>query len=384
MKHNTYRLQRWGAALAVVGALGGGLAACGSDDKDSTASTTSAQSSGGGEAGRAQAFLARYAKAPTEIPVTTPLKAKPPAGKTVTYLQCDAAQCKVIGDAMRKAADAIGWRYQVLNYKLANPASLAAAMQQALQQKPVAVAFSASPYPVWQSQVKRFKAAGTALIPIALGPAPIDDTVVTNLNGPTDVKLAAQIMANWFIADSKASGKAVLYSVPDLPAIKLYQDDFVAAVKQGCSRCSVNVATTTVPDALGGKSNQAIVSALQKDRSVKYVVLANYPLTVGLPSSLTAAGFKDVKIAGSYAGRADQALIKQGREVAATPQYLNMFGWMAVDAAARKQQGQPLNADDYLSGSALLTSKSIGTPTDSYDQPPDYQQRFKTLWKVGT
>jgi ribose transport system substrate-binding protein len=332
----------------------------------------------------AQQFLDAYRAAPTSLQVTAPVSSRPTAGRTVVYLQCDAAQCKETADAMGQAAAAAGWQLNVLDFQTANPATLIAAMKQALQYHPVGVAFQAVPYAAWASEVPAYDAAHVAIVPAYVGQTSSDPAIVANIGGPADITLAAKIIANWFIVDSNARGKALLYSVPDFPALAEYQAAFTAAVKAGCTDCSVKVVTQTVAQVLAGGENAAVVAALRRDPSLKCVVMGDYPLTVGLPNALKAAGISGVRIAGSYAGQADQALIKQGLESAGTPQPLNIGAWLTVDALIRHTEGLPIAVGDGGLVTQLLTPSSVAAPADSYNYPADYEQQFKRLWLVGS
>jgi len=368
------------ALLAAIAIVSVPLAACGS-----TTPGTSTQSvaNSGPDTAKAESFLSDYRSAPTQLSIATPVPTKPPAGKTIVYLQCDAVQCKETADALTAAAGAVGWTVKVLDFQSANPATLIAAMTQALQYHPVGVSFQAVPYAVWASEVPAYQQAGVAIVPAYVGETPSNPTIAANIGGPPDIARAAEVIANWFIADSGGKGKALLYSVPDFPALAEYQQAFTSAVSQGCGGCSVTVTTQTVAQVLSGGENAAVIAALQRDPSIGYVVMGDYPLTVGLPSALQAAGLSGKKIAGSYAGQADQELIKEGFESAGTPQPLNIGAWLTVDALIRQVEGAPIAVGDGGLVSQLLTPNTVGTPTDSYNFPLDYQSQFKRLWQVS-
>jgi ribose transport system substrate-binding protein len=384
------------SALAASAAVGVLLTACSSSATHQTgagtgASPLSAAAAGGSASGtstnavvaNADAFLSHYRAAPTGLSVTTPVSSPPAAGKTVVYLQCDAAQCKETADAFALAVKAAGWTLKVLDFQTANPATLVAAMKQALQYHPVGVAFQAVPYAAWASEVPAYEAAHVAIVPAYVGATPLNSALVANIGGPADITLAAKIIANWFIGDSGGDGKALLYSVPDFPALAEYQQAFTQAVSAGCPDCSVKVVTQTVAQVLSGGENAAVVAALQRDPSLTYVVMGDYPLTVGLPAALKAAGISGKKIAGSYAGNADETLIKQGAEAAGTPQPLNIGAWLTVDALIRHSESLPIAVGDGGLVTQLLTPSTVTDPSDSYDYPTDYQQLFKKLWDLG-
>jgi ribose transport system substrate-binding protein len=332
---------------------------------------------------RAQAVIQPYLSPPRRLTLTTPVTSRPPAGKTLVWLQCETPQCKEISTALGSAVAAVDWNLRVVDYQSANPATLIAGMQQALQYRPVAVVLNGSPYAVWKGEVPAYAKAGVPLIVGSVGPVPINRTIVANIVGPPDISLAARILADWFIASSAAQGKALLYSVPDFPAIALIQTVFQQAVAQDCSGCSVTLLSQTIPQVASGELNPAVVSALQRSPAIRYVILPDYPLTSGLPEALSAAGIRGIKIAGIYAGRTDQELIRQGQEAAGTPQEINLSSWLTVDAAIRHLEGMPIAPGDGGLPEQLLTQSTVGTPSDTYNYPANYQQLFRHLWRVG-
>src|SRR5271166_6701534 len=101
------------ATIAIVTAL----AACGSAQSASTgggtASAASTASSNASDSGSMSRVVASYEKAPTAIPITTPLETSPPKGKTFVFLQCDVAQCTEDSTALKAATAGIGWNLKV-------------------------------------------------------------------------------------------------------------------------------------------------------------------------------------------------------------------------------------------------------------------------------
>jgi ribose transport system substrate-binding protein len=383
---------RWrrAAALVVATALPVVVAACGSNGTSGSSSSDSTQSASGNQTGatasqvaKAKAYIARYASPPTNVTVTTPVLKHPTPGRTVVYLQCAGPQCAEAGDAMANAAAAVGWQFKRIDFDTTNPATLIAAMKKALQYNPVGVAFQAVPYALWASQVPAYTAAHVALVPSYVGATPSNPIIAANIGGNNVIEANADLIANWFIADSHGTGKALLYSVPDFPALLQVQTDFLAAVKAGCTGCSVQLVNGTPTQVAAGGVNAAIVAALRRDSSLQYMIMSDYPLTVGLPAALKAAGISGIKIGGIYAGAADQTLIKQGQEAAGTPQPENIPGWLTIDAMIRYSEGMSNNDGDDILPLQLLTPSTVGEPTNSYDFPANYQQLFKRLWLAG-
>jgi ribose transport system substrate-binding protein len=123
------------------------------------------------------------------------------------------------------------------------------------------------------------------------------------------------------------------------------------------------------------------VSTIQRDSSVRYVISSDQALTTPLTSALKAAGISGIKVAGSNIEASDENLIKSGQEPVGIPTELNMVAWMIVDAALRHAEGMTIPSETIRW--TLLTSSSAITPSNIFAYPPNWQQQFKTLWKVG-
>ena len=113
----------------------------------------------------AQKAVSAAMKAPTNIGVTKPLKSKPPAGRTVVWLEADFVQSQETAAAMGAAAKAAGLKLKVIDYTAADPATLIAAFKQALQYHPLGVALSGINAAVWGSQIyPLYQKAGVPIV----------------------------------------------------------------------------------------------------------------------------------------------------------------------------------------------------------------------------
>jgi ribose transport system substrate-binding protein len=347
-------------------------------------SAGAASSSASSQAAKAQAATNKWSTPPVLIGDTQRLKTKPPSGKTIVWLQCEFASCTTAGQGVSSAAAAVGWSTKIIPYQASNPATLIAAMKTALQYQPTAVVLSGVPQSAWGSEVPAYKAAGVPIIPISAGPGAVNSTVIANINPPTDFATAGTIFANWFIATSAARGHVLLQAVPSFPIFNAFAKGFQAAVKKGCTQCQVTVLNNTITDADNNAVVPDIVSALQKDQSIKYVVGAFAAYLTGLRTALSAAGLANgVRIAGAQGSIVDQQNILAGTESVTTPSQLRYMGWMSVDITLHNLQKMPITKAAQSVPNMLLTKSNIGTPQADYITPSSYQKQFKVLWRVG-
>jgi ribose transport system substrate-binding protein len=393
------------AGVALV-TIGGALSAC-SSSKTSTSSATTASSSattatgssattasGGGSSAAvtaAEQIVAAAEQPPTHIPQTTPLTSAPPKGKTFVFLQCEVAQCTDIASGIKAATSAVGWNLKTIPFQSANPATLVSAMQQALQYNPVAVAFSGLPEVTWQSEIPAYQKAGVIMIPAFMGqlttPSPVVPYDIGAYNGT--VTSAKQIAA-WITEKSNANAKVLSVGVPSFPLLATYTTAFASALGKDCSACTISTINATIPEVDAGQIDSLIVSALQKDPSIKYVTIVDGAFVDGLPSALAAAGLTGkVQITGIGADVANETNILSGGDFKAFTALATLdSGWLMVDAALRHVEGMPVTAtsDGGLPG-MLLTKNSMTKghipAANSFNFPADYPQQFMSLWHVG-
>jgi len=399
------RRLRWQGVAGVAVALSL-LAACGSSGKSSSdttaggaattaagaettaagAETTTAGSGGGSAASgvdAAKAATEENKKEPTKIGVTEPLKSKPETGKLFVWFQCDVNQCKDEGDALKEATQAIGWDYKSYNYQSADPASLVAAMKQALQDKPTAVGLSGLPPAVWQTVLPDYKSAGIPIVTGYIGTIPYDDTIIGQVGSSPDVTTNGEMIANWVVADSDGKANVLLQSVNDFPILKVFSDSFKSKTAELCPDCKVTEINNTIAQ-LGTGVVPSIVSAVQKDPSIKYVVTVNGPFVTGLRSALDAAGLSDVQIAGESGDTTNLTNVKAGKESAFTALALHYGSYSMIDMVLRHLQGMDFDPDGNGGLPTQLLTKDVDFEiANSFDKPTDFADQFKKLWLVG-
>jgi len=385
---NGARSGRFALAVVLGILVGAGAAGCGSSSSHNSSSSNGGQSTSAGSAGlqAAKAELTKASKAPTQIGVTQPLKHRPPAGRTVIWLEANFAQSQETADAMHAAASAAGLSFRAIDYNASDPGTLIAAFKQALQCHPIGVALSGIQSAVWGSQI--FPLYRRAHIPIVDGLAgaqPLNDVLVANLWNPKDVATGAKALAAWVAVDSDGKGQAAVVGVPDLPTLASFATSFTSALKAACPGCTSKTVAETISD-IGSPStaNQPLVSAVQSDRSIKYLVLADGALDPGLPSALSGAGISGEKIVGEQPSIENEQDTVEGKENAFMGANFNYFGWLFLDAILRHDQGLPVPAGDGGMPNELLTKANVGTPSAQMKAPADYQQQFKKLWLVGS
>jgi ribose transport system substrate-binding protein len=365
------------ASLAVVAVV---VSGCGSNGE-----ATPAKAGGASAAGvtAAKAATEKALAAPTTIPLTEPLKSKPPTGKTFAWMKCELVQCLVQADALKEATAALGWTYKELPFQTSDPATLVSAMKQALTYHPIAVGEPSIPQALWQSVVPEYKATGVLIVPSFVGAMKYDDTVIGQA-GANDTAKSAEILANWAIADSGGKAHVLLETVNDFPVVAPFAAAYKDTLEKNCPACSVTVVNNTIPQIGAGQVPGTLVAALQKDPSINYLVTCNGAFITGLVPALAAAGLSDrVKISGEAASTTNLTDVRAGKESAFTSPALSYLAWTMVDIVLRHMQGMSFQPDGDGGLPVQLLTKDVDFQVaDTYDKPADWRDQLKKLWLV--
>lgn len=382
-----------GLALAAVVAMGL-MTACSSSSTSTEPSAAPAASeapaseaAGNEEVTAAQAIVDQFSQAPTSIVQNVPLTGPfPGKGATHVFLQCELPQCKSIGDGVRAADAAVGWVSKTIPYNTADPATLSAAMIQALDYKPAVVTPTGFPQAVWGTPeiLAAYEKAGAIIVPVSVGNLTISKTVPGGAATAIDYKLGGNIIGNWFIADSGAQGHALVLDVPVYEVMKAHGDSVKETIAAGCAACKVTPLDITLPQLGAGETNPAIVAAIQKDPSINYVLATNGAFIGGLRAALDAAGITGVKIAGGSATINNLQGLLDGTENAWAAEPILQTGWVVADIAARALLGMEVPDGDGGGVQMLMTKENVDNPpTESLIQPADYQAQFLKLWGLN-
>jgi ribose transport system substrate-binding protein len=372
-----------GAMTIAVAVLAGCSSAQSASTGGGTASSGSTASGNASGPGSISSVVASYAKPPTTIPITTPLKTSPPKGKTFVFLQCDVAQCTEESTAMKAVTAAIGWNLKVIPYQSENPATIISGLKQALQLNPAAVGLTGIPQIEWQSELPAYEKAGVPIVVGQVGPQVLSKTVIASIGDDLNVQITGKVLADYFIANSGGKGKVLQFQVPDFPILGAFDQAFRADVQASCPGCSVTPLTGTIAEVTSGGATAAIVSALQRNPQDTWLVTDDGPWVDGLPSALAAAHLH-VKIIGEGADVTNETGVREGTMTAFTAVALDYGMWAMMDAVLRHLEGMPNSANEGLLPVQLLVKGESFAVSESYNQPADYAAQMEKLWHVAS
>ena len=201
---------------AVITALA--LAACGSSSSSSSSASASSSSGGGAATGTstgsgsssssglatAKSIVDQYSKVPASITVTKPIGKPVPGGKKVVFIDCGIPTCTAVGDSLKQAAETLGWSYSSIAAST-TPSAAQKAFEQAIQDKPDAVAFTGIARADINPQLKQLAAMNIPVVTCCTTDATgagLTNIVRTAASSAASGRLAAA----WIVNDS--GGKA--------------------------------------------------------------------------------------------------------------------------------------------------------------------------------
>jgi ribose transport system substrate-binding protein len=372
----------WGLAAGIVPALL--VAAACSSSGGSTAAPSGSASASSTAVSTAQATVKQYEAAPSTIPQTTPLTHAVTKGKTFVDLECENTQCHDIATGVQAAGKAIGWNVKLINYNDTQPATLTAAFQQALQYHPVGVSLTGTSPALWSGVLPEYKAAGVPIIPASVGPIQVQSPVAATVDGTGAYTVPAKAIADWFIAQSNASGHVLLVDIPSFPVLKETATAVSAEIASQCPNCKVSDFDATIAQVDANGVVSAAVAQLQRDPSIKYVISTDGVFISGLATAAKAAGISGLQIGSTIGGIVNEQDILAGSESATLPWPGVVEGWVIIDAAARVSEGMSVPDGDDNTAIQLLVKGNFTAPQESLLAPADYPAQFEKLWLVNS
>lgn len=330
---------------------------------------------------KAAAAVRPYTKAPTTLPISTPLAKAPPKGKTVVYIQCAFPQCQDVAQGVQAAAQAVGWTYKHLTFDETNPSTLVTALKQALLYKPTVVSFNAIPESLWSSVLPAYKKAGVQIVPIETGPTNITGPVISAIGD--DGSVQGSVLANWAISSSNGQAHILLVNVPAFALFNGFISSFNKTVKAECPSCVVTALNATAAEQGDNEITPAVVAAIQRDPSINYVIATDGVMIPALPSALTAASISKITIGSGLATSENEQDIMAGTEAAGMAGNFQYLGWQVVDNEARHLEGMRIGADGGGMPEELFLKSNLKTASESADIPANFGHLFKKLWDIG-
>jgi ribose transport system substrate-binding protein len=370
--------------VALALAAGLSVAACSSSKSSSSSAPTTNGSSGtsGSSTGvdEAKRLVAAAVKRPTQVEVNTPLGTAVPTGKTVDWIQCSIPACTQLGDALKQAAQALGWKLNIIDGGI-TPETIKAAWGVAARNKHDAAIGSGFPRVVFESELQQLAAAKVPVIQIDVTD-PATNGITAVVQGADAYPASGKLMADWVISDGGDKANTLFVSTSAFPVVGLRAKGFSDEYKRLCSTCKLDTLDAQVTD-FGDKLNTQVVAYLQSHPDVNHVAAGVSDMITGLSGALKGAGVADkVTLMTNDINPALEQDIRNGTSLKALTMMENVnMMWQAMDVALRAIVGKPFDANVEAAPNLwIVTKDNIGDFKDPYPIVADYQAQYKRLW----
>jgi ribose transport system substrate-binding protein len=344
-------------------------------------------SEGGGNSA-AEKEVDQYLTPPKDIPITEELAACPEEGKTIIVTENPQAVTRKTNDGLEAGAKLLGWTV-VRQPVGTGPEDPQKAFDAALDQAPDAVLVSGNPSSTFRAQLDRANQLG---IPVLISdngePVGTQGTTTTiSLDDFEQTGLWGKMNADYAAAQGAKSVLVVDLSL--YPILHAWSEGVVDEMKKIAPDTETTVLDAQITDLVAGEIPNKIVSEIQRNPDIDWVLLSLGDMTTGLDAALRAASLTEqVSIGGESASTANVAALQEGTEDAWTGFAAEIHGMYRIDALARIFAGDDPATIDYSQlPTQLLTPDNIGdAPLDKegyYLGVPDYTDHFEKIWKAN-
>jgi ribose transport system substrate-binding protein len=373
--------------LAAAGSLA--LSACSSNGSSSSGGTsgTGTAVTSSYNASAAAKVVDAALKNPTLIGITTPLTKKPPTGEFIVICGTPTPVALLKDEAMAAAGRALGWRVVRL-VEGTTPEAPAQTMMQAIQLKPDMILFSGTSLATLSAPLKQAAAEHIPVLAETVTGSKTDSIISTAVDGPSYEAYTAYLMANYVALESKGKADVALVNLPIFPILNAYASAFksdLSSVCRGCRVTELDQPTSYV----GTQTPSNIVSVLERNPSLNWIVYTVGDLSLGVDPALKAAGILGkVSIGGNAPDQINLVALRNGTETAWTGFSTPILGFRDADMMARYFVGDSLSpaGEPLLLPTQILTKSNIGqaplTSAGNYQGVSNYVQQFYKLWKL--
>jgi ribose transport system substrate-binding protein len=389
---------RRAAGCAVMVAVVALTAACSSSSSSNGRSSTppssgtapaTANSDGlaPGAAASAKALVDQISQRPTKIFLSTPLPKKPPTGKTIDFLACSIPGCTGFVPYLKKAASYFGWTIRVVNAGL-TPATIKAAWQQAVRDKPDGVFASGNPRALFEPELQKLKSMGIPFVDLGvLDPA--GNGISSVVMGENVFSEDGKIFANWMVNKLGSKVHALSVSVSGFPAPQMSSDAFNTEYARLCPNCKLDKLSFTTQQFGTPAIANGIVAYMKGHPDINAIACPFPDVFAGLATQLKNAGLKDVLTITGGEGNIYND-VKEGKISATVFEPQVEWVYQVIDTFARIFTNASLEpeaeaAQNIASQFWLTTADTIPAEASQEYFPlvADYDAQFKQLWGIS-
>jgi ribose transport system substrate-binding protein len=327
-----------------------------------------------------------FEKRPTSIGITTPVGKKIPRGKVIDFIQCGVPACAVEDQILESGAKLLGWTVKSINAG-ATPQTIAAAYQQAVNNKPSAVIGSGYDRSLFNPELKELKAKHIPVLE-----AFVEDTAGNGITGVIagheQSEVQGQEVADYILAHATSKNMSIGVINPSgFGATGIEVQSLKATVSKDCKGCSVKVLQVPLTS-IGSDLPTRVASFLTANPGIKWTYVGYDDMVDGLPTALQGAGIKTENLVTiDIDGSISPYLKKNQYLMSAVGVTFPEPYWRELDLLARYFAGVSYKADLNDATLPYWTVTSSNMPSNAgqvnFANVVNYVAQYKKLWGLG-
>ncbi len=294
-------------------------------------------------------------------------------------------------DEMTKALEGSGLELTSVDGKF-DPNEWGRGIEQAISAKADLIFLLGVPPTAVAPQIAEAKKAGIPVLASLQGYAGKSLTAVADLTADVgfDYRVPGVLMGQWFVADSKGKGSALIMSSDDNSSSPDVWGAMEAEIKRLCPGCKVKREDSTVPQWSDGTLQQRTKALVQEDPSITHILAVYDGMTLAIEPGLVEAGVADkIRVAGFNGTPAVMANVQKGTAVKMDVGNPNMwFSAGAADAILSVLSGKKAIEDAGVPFRIFTQENLTGVDTSKEDPKNWYGidplTEYRTLWGLGS
>jgi ABC-type sugar transport system substrate-binding protein len=361
--------------------------ACGGGDDDGGTASGGNGASGETDGAALTEEVEQYLTPPESIPLDAPLENCPEEGRTIVVTENPQAVTRKTNDGLEVGAEILGW--DVIREPVGTgPEDPQRAFDAALDRNPDAVLVSGNPTSLFREQIERANSEGITVLFSDIGEPPgVDGSVHTiALDNFEQTGLWGKMNADY--AAAQGAEHVLVVDLSLYPILHAWTEGVVDELAQVSPETETTVLDAQITDLVAGEIPARIVSEIQRNPNIDWILLSLGDMTTGLDAALRAAGLSEqVSIGGESASTANVEALRQGTEAQWTGFAAEIHGMYRIDALARIFNEEDLEPNNQFLPTQLLTPDNIDdAPLDEegyYVGVPDYEAHFEEIWRAN-
>ena len=358
-----------GSALAMSALLG----ACDSGP---------AASSGPGSAGEVEPEAVQKVKELSAdldtIGISDPLL-KMPIGAKVDILVVGDPYTTAVANTVKEVGSKLGLEVTLVEAGFTADA-ISRAWTTAVNDNPDLVIAAGFPTTMYRAQLQQLRDQGGKYLAYSLGVEGTPDGVDVQLHDAAEYQRLGADLADWVAVDSNGGANALFYGAPDIETVNAIERGYTSRLEEVCPACKSKTVDVSISD-IGTNLPGQLVSALQRDPDVNYIVASIADMYTGMAQALRQADLQDRVRAVTLNGNTDtlKEIQQDGVLRAELDTSPTMFGYRIADAAARILTGQtvPIADDPAKFNTFSNIDFDVTKPWVGYE---GFEEDYENLW----